>query len=89
MNTSDADDTPASDVVGDYGLLSRAEGTESDEVRNDDGDEVVDPPDADDDVVDDEPILGSDVALDEPGEFHGQIDGTIEDGESLFTIVDD
>lgn len=90
--------------------LSPAEATDSDEIRNDDGDTVVDPPDhwseadkiGDDETLDDklaaeEPDVlrpaetaegaPDDVAR-EPGRHRGQIDGTPEDGESLFNVVE-
>ena len=103
--------------------LEPAEELDSDQVRNDDGDEVVDPPeewieaedhetlderlaeetpdvsprdidprDADD--ADDEPIvLTPDDELDridpqQHGRERGQIDGTPEDGDSFFDVVE-
>lgn len=45
MSTDDATGTTANDLGGSDDLLSPMEGTDSDELRNDDGDEVVDPPD--------------------------------------------
>ena len=45
MSTDDAEDTTANDVGGADDMLSPMEGTDSDDVHNDDGDEVVDPPD--------------------------------------------
>ncbi|OFJ54032.1 hypothetical protein [Mycolicibacterium grossiae] len=110
--------------------LDESESLDSDEVRNDDGDEVTDPPeewieakedetlderladevpdvgdeddpdseddsdddDSDDEDSDDEEDL-SDDALDrlDPsahGTSRGQIDGTPEDGESFYDVVD-
>ena len=96
---------------------------DSDEVRNDDGDQVVDPPDEwievedheslderlseetpdvspdnidpdDAEDADDEPIvLTSDDELDrldpeQHGRERGQIDGTPEDGDSFFDVVE-
>lgn len=129
MSTDDATETTANDLGGSDDLLSPMEGTDSDDVHNDDGDEVVDPPegwsgvdkfgmsaeeqrqgesldqrlaeevpdvdesdidlrDAADGVGGDEPLLGSDAAAVEPGEHDGQIDGTPEDGDSLFPVVE-
>ncbi|KMO73522.1 hypothetical protein EUA04_16690 [Mycolicibacterium obuense] len=129
MSTDDATETTANDLGGSDDLLSPMEGTDSDDVHNDDGDEVVDPPegwsgvdkfgmsaeeqrqgesldqrlaeevpdvdesdidlrDAADGVGGDEPLLGSDAAPVEPGEHDGQIDGTPEDGDSLFPVVE-
>jgi hypothetical protein len=103
--------------------LEPAEQLDSDEVRNDDGDQVVDPPDewievdaheslderlseetrdvSPDDVdpddaedADDESIvLTSDDELDrldpqQHGRERGQIDGTPEDGDSFFNVVE-
>lgn len=45
MSTDDATGTTANDVGGSDDLLSPMEGTDSDDVHNADGDEVVDPPD--------------------------------------------
>jgi hypothetical protein len=45
MSTDDADMTTANDVGGADDLLSPMEGTDSDDVQNADGDDVVDPPD--------------------------------------------
>lgn len=117
MSTSDFDDFP----------LSQSEELDSDEVRNDDGDEVADPPerwipanddetlderlaeeepdvDADEDADDDATEahdsdegggleLESDDELDridteENGRTLGQIDGTPEDGDSFYDIVE-
>ncbi|MDT5179772.1 MAG: hypothetical protein QOJ95_3970 [Mycobacterium sp.] len=117
MSTSDFDDFP----------LSQSEELDSDEIRNDDGDEVADPPErwipakddetlderlseeepdvSEDDVDDDEVSeahdseeggglnLESDDELDridpeQHGREAGQIDGTPEDGESFFDIVE-
>jgi hypothetical protein len=84
--------------------LSPSESTDSDEVRNDDGDIVVDPPDRwieakDDETLDErlaeeEPdITSSGGGVEEqarPARQHlGQIDGAPEDGESFFDVVDD
>lgn len=125
------DDTGASanDLGGADDMLSPMEATDSDDVRNDDGDEVVDPPEdwseatkfgvsaaeeregesLDQRLAEEEPdvtvddvdprdadgvagtdeSIGSDAGLDGPGEHHGQIDGTPEDGDSLFTVVEE
>jgi hypothetical protein len=45
MSTDDAEATTANDVGGADDMLSPMEGTDSDDLHNDDGDEVVDPPD--------------------------------------------
>jgi hypothetical protein len=130
MSTDDLDDTSANDLGGADDMLSPMEGTDSDEVHNADGDEVVDPPDgwsgvnkfgmsseeeregesldqrlaeevpdvtaddinlslADGEAGVDEVMEGSDVAPGEPGVHHGQVGGAPEDGESLFTVVED
>ena len=87
--------------------LNPSEATDSDEVRNDDGDTVVDPPDdwseadkfgmtareeregepLDDRLAAEEPdaLNGTGVDEERPARVHrGQIDGTPEDGDSLF-----
>jgi hypothetical protein len=102
MASDDAD--PQTDYT-----LNPSEGTDSDEVRNDDGDIVVDPPDdwseadkfgvtareeregesLDDRLAAEEPDVLDDEAPDDerPARVHrGQIDGTPEDGESLFNV---
>jgi hypothetical protein len=89
--------------------LSPEESTDSDEVRNDDGDIVVDPPDdwseadkfgmtareaeegesLDDKLSAEEPDVLPDAAppSERPARAHrGQIDGTPEDGDSLFNV---
>jgi len=88
--------------------LNPEESTDSDEVRNDDGDIVVDPPDdwseadkfgmtareaeegesLDDKLSAEEPdVLPAQPPTERPTRVHrGQIDGTPEDGESLFNI---
>lgn len=114
------------DVGGPDGTLSPEESLDSDDVRNDDGDEVVEPPDSwleprDDESLDErlaseEPDISVDTPLsdaaDEPDgisspEFgfkeadvvegvivqdsrvnRGQVDGTPEDGDSFFPVVD-
>ena len=45
MSTDDFDATAANDIGGANDMLSPMESTDSDDVRNDDGDDVVDPPD--------------------------------------------
>jgi len=92
--------------------LDPSESTDSDEVRNDDGDIVVDPPEGwseadmfgmtareeregeslDQRLAEEEPDVIPDVEPPDvtPGRAHrGQIDGTPEDGESLFEVVDE
>jgi hypothetical protein len=89
--------------------LNPEESTDSDEVRNDDGDIVVDPPDdwseadkfgmtareaeegesLDDKLSAEEPdVLPNDeLPPERPTRVHrGQIDGTPEDGDSLFNV---
>ena len=44
MSTDDATGTTANDLGGADDMLSPMEGTDSDDLHNDDGDEVVDPP---------------------------------------------
>ena len=89
--------------------LNPSESTDSDEVRNDDGDIVVDPPDdwseadkfgmtareaeegesLDDKLSAEEPDALSDAVppAERPARVHrGQIDGTPEDGDSLFNV---
>ncbi|WNG87278.1 hypothetical protein C6A87_026555 [Mycobacterium sp. ITM-2016-00317] len=90
------------DDPGPDDTLSPSESLDSDEVRNDDGDIVVDPPeewiDAEVDETLDEKLAAEvpDVTpagspSDERPTRHtgGQIDGTPEDGDSFFTVVDD
>src|SRR6185312_410629 len=102
--------------------LTPEEALDSDEVRNDDGDEVVDPPEEwigaeenetlDERLAEEEPDVGpddidprdaadttsdtesmSDDELDEldpeqHGRVRGQIDGTPEDGDSFYDVVE-
>ena len=91
-DVNDYDDVP----------LSPSESLDSDEVRNDDGDIVVDPPDRWIEVHEDQ-TLDEKLAAEEPDELppggpeperparrhSGQIDGTPEDGDSFYQIVDD
>lgn len=92
--------------------LDPSESTDSDEVRNDDGDIVVDPPESwseadrfgmtareqregeslDQRLAEEEPDVIPDVEPPDAttGRAHrGQIDGTPEDGSSLFQVVDE
>jgi hypothetical protein len=89
--------------------LSPSESTDSDEVRNDDGDIVVDPPDdwseanrfgmtareeregesLDARLAEEEPdvVPEEQPPAERPTRVHrGQIDGTPEDGDSLFNV---
>ncbi len=112
---SDIGDFPEEGGPGD--TLNASEGTDSDELRNDDGDIVVDPPEdwseanrfgitareeregesLDDRLAEEEPDVSADAALGAgasddrgPGRAHlGQIDGTPEDGDSLYDVVDE
>lgn len=93
------------DDAGPDNTLGPSESLDSDEVRNDDGDIVVDPPeqwiDAEDDETLDErlsaevPDVGSDAVGQTPDDARptrrsaGQIDGTPEDGDSFYTVADD
>ena len=90
------------DDAGPDNTLGPSESLDSDEVRNDDGDIVVDPPeqwvDAEEDETLDERLSAEvpDVEPDlEPDDARpsrrsaGQIDGTPEDGNSFFTVADD
>jgi hypothetical protein len=113
MSSHDADDlVDPSDFPEEGGpgdTLNPSESTDSDEVRNDDGDVVVDPPDdwseadkfgmtareaqqgesLDDRLAAEEPdvLSDGDVVEERPSRVHrGQIDGTPEDGESLFNV---
>lgn len=95
---------PDYDDDGPDNTLGPSESMDSDEVRNNDGDTVVDPPEEwieveeheslDERLGDEEP----DVSVDDPvtGEAprperrnFGQIDGTPEDGESFYDVVDE
>ncbi|CAA0101655.1 Uncharacterised protein [Mycolicibacterium vanbaalenii] len=90
------------DDAGPDGTLGPSESLDSDEVRNNDGDTVVDPPDEWIDAEEDE-TLDERLAAEVPdvlprGEFQderpthrtsGQIDGTPEDGDSLYSVVDE
>lgn len=95
--------------------LSPQESTDSDELRNDDGDTVVDPPDQwseadkfgmtpreeregeslDQKLAAEEPDLirpgsaGTDEGGLSGGVHRGQVDGTPEDGDSLYTVVEE
>jgi hypothetical protein len=111
----------ARDVSNDFPLTPE-EALDSDEVRNDDGDEVVDPPekwidagedetlderlseeepdvspddvdlrDADDATSDTESMPDDEVDHLDPeqrGRERGQIDGTPEDGDSFYDVVE-
>lgn len=108
----DPADFPEEGGPGD--TLNPSEGTDSDEVRNRDGDIVVDPPEdwseadkfgmtarearegesLDDRLAAEEPDLAEgaigSVEDDLPRRVHrGQIDGTPEDGDSLYEVVDE
>lgn len=116
MPTDSAEPNPGADPSafpeegGPGQTLNPSESTDSDEVRNDDGDIVVDPPDdwseadkvpttseegqvesLDDKLAAEQPdVLDRATGDDGPGRRHrGQVDGTPEDGESLFPVVDE
>lgn len=94
-------------VDGDYddegpdNTLSPSESLDSDEVRNNDGDIVVDPPEQwieakeeetlDERLADEVPdvLTGGDEQERPARRTRGQIDGTPEDGESFYEIVDE
>lgn len=92
---------PDYDDPGPDNTLSPSESTDSDEVRNDDGDTVVDPPEEwieadeheslDERLADEEPdVLPADQEEPRPARRHlGQIDGTPEDGGSFYDVVDE
>lgn len=106
----DPSDFPEEGGPGD--TLNPSESTDSDEVRNDDGDIVVDPPERwseadkfgmtereeeegeslDAKLAAEEPDVPADGVPDDqsPHRAHrGQIDGTPEDGDSLYDVVDE
>ena len=92
------------DDPGPDNTLSPSESLDSDEVRNDDGDIVVDPPERWIDVEEEQSLdekLAAEVPDVAPGDpvegspdrparrTHGQIDGAPEDGDSFYTVVDE
>jgi hypothetical protein len=106
----DPADFPEEGGPGD--TLNASESTDSDELRNDDGDIVVDPPEdwseankfgmtareeregesLDARLAAEEPDVPDAIEAvdDKPGRAHrGQIDGTPEDGDSLYEVVDE
>jgi hypothetical protein len=108
----DPADFPEEGGPGD--TLNPSEGTDSDELRNDDGDVVVDPPEGyseanrfgmtareqregeslDARLAEEEPDVsdGATDAVDDrdPRRAHrGQVDGTPEDGDPLYEVVDE
>lgn len=98
----DPSDFPEEGGPGD--TLNPSESTDSDELRNDDGDIVVDPPEAwsEADKVDSEESLDAKLAAEEPDvlagspddarpsrRHRGQVDGTPEDGASLYEVVEE
>jgi hypothetical protein len=109
---TDNSDFPAEGGPGD--TLNASEATDSDELRNDDGDVVVDPPESwseadrfgmtarearegeslDDRLAEEEPDVSGQApdATEDGGPrrtHRGQIDGTPEDGDSLYEVVDE
>jgi len=93
---SDYDDTGPDDTLG------PSESLDSDEVRNNDGDIVVDPPEQwieahedrtlDDKLAAEEPDDAGTGYVEggRPARRHlGQVDGTPEDGDSFYDVVDD
>lgn len=95
MSTDDAAGTTANDVGGAEEMLSPMEGTDSDDLLNDDGDEVVDPPEHWSGVDKfgmsaEEQRQGEslDERLAEEVPDVGENDGAPEDGESLFPVVE-
>ncbi|OBI45930.1 hypothetical protein A5707_22375 [Mycobacterium kyorinense] len=106
----DPSDFPEEGGPGD--TLNPSESTDSDEVRNDDGDIVVDPPEhwseadkfgmtereeeegesLDRKLAAEEPDVAAHGVIDDQGPrraHRGQIDGTPEDGDSLYDVVDE
>lgn len=90
------------DDGGPDNTLGPSESLDSDEVRNDDGDTVVDPPDewieAEEDESLDEKLAAEVPDVLPPGEpeqerpsrrTFGQIDGTPEDGTSFYNVLDE
>ncbi len=90
------------DDPGPDNTLGPSESMDSDEVRNDDGDIVVDPPERwieakedhtlDDKLAAEEPdvLPPGDARPVRPARRHfGQIDGAPEDGDSFYEVVDD
>jgi hypothetical protein len=89
------------DDAGPDNTLGPSESLDSDEVRNDDGDIVVDPPEEwiepEEDETLDEKLAAEVPDVLPPGgsderparRTAGQIDGTPEDGDSFFTVVDE
>ena len=92
--------------VSDDNPLTPEEALDSDEVRNDDGDEVVDPPEEWIDAAENE-TLDERLAEEEPDvtpddvdprdadaspppvvRDRGQVDGTPEDGDSFYDVVE-
>lgn len=102
MSTDDAGGTTTNDVGGADDMLSPMEATDSDEVHNADGDEVVDAPDdwtgADKFGMSAEEerqgeTLDQRLAEEEPDVTVNEIDprpagGASEDGDSLFPVVE-
>jgi hypothetical protein len=88
------------DDPGPDNTLSPSESLDSDEVRNDDGDIVVDPPDrwidAEEDQTLDERLAAEEPDVLPPGtgeerptrRHRGQIDGAPEDGSSFYNVID-
>lgn len=89
------------DDPGPDNTLGPSESLDSDEVRNDDGDIVADPPeqwiDPEEDQTLDEKLAAEEPDVLPPGgvsearpsrRHYGQIDGTPEDGDSFYDIVD-
>ena len=105
------DPTRIDDVGGAEDTLRPAEATDADELRNKDGDEVVEPPEGwqqadrvgageslDERLAAEEPDTPAGAAAGSPdpdveqvdgtGVHRGQVDGTPEDGDSLFPVVE-
>jgi hypothetical protein len=95
MDSENTDfDDSANDVGGVGDTLRPMEALDSDDVRNDDGDEVVDPPDTGESVEQTgatELLSDDDVDRllpDDHGSDEGQVSGTPEDGDSIFPEVE-
>lgn len=92
---------PDYDDNGPDNTLGPSESTDSDEVGNNDGDTVADPPEEwieaeeheslDERLADEEPdVLPDEVETPRPERKHlGSIDGAPEDGGSFYDIVDE
>lgn len=96
MSTNDAGETTANDLGGADDMLSPMEATDSDEVLNADGDEVVDPPDdwsgaTKFGMSSEEERQGESLdqrLAEEVPDVTADADAPAPDGESLFPVVE-